>query len=205
MKSLVNPPRFSLGQTLAGWSTGHSATRSRPRSLTAAFAWFLERDVGSRQPEELHAMTPGHDPRRAAAQRHAPVDDCSEVMLHRKGRKEAKRVSGPRAGINVCATPRRGPPNADGTVAGGHAARSEQTRATMWRASSHVRVRDVTPHVAQKVRRLMVGPPGMRVKTGYENSEVFGWMKTVGGLRKLRHRGAIGSSLSPPRPITWSA
>ena len=31
-------------------------------------------------------------------------------------------------------------------------------------------------------------------------------MKTVGGLRKLRHRGIgwIGSSPSPPPPITWS-
>ena len=33
----------------------------------------------------------------------------------------------------------------------------------------------------------MVGPPGMRKRKLVEH--VFGWMKTVGGLRKLRHRG----------------
>ena len=54
----------------------------------------------------------------------------------------------------------------------------------------------ITPHVAQKDRtaRSTAGPRGT---PGYEISQrkrklveqVFGWMKTVGGLRKLRHRG----------------
>ena len=40
----------------------------------------------------------------------------------------------------------------------------------------------------------MVGPPGMRVYHVSQRKrklveQVFGWMKTVGGLRKLRHRG----------------
>ena len=59
-----------------------------------------------------------------------------------------------------------------------------------------VRVRDVTPHVAQKVRWSAIDGRTTR-HAGYHVSQrkrklveqVFGWMKTVGGLRKLRHRG----------------
>ena len=59
-----------------------------------------------------------------------------------------------------------------------------------------VRVRDVTPHVAQKVRWRAIDGRTTR-HAGYHVSQrkrklveqVFGWMKTVGGLRKLRHRG----------------
>ena len=59
-----------------------------------------------------------------------------------------------------------------------------------------VRIRDVTPHVAQKVRWSAIDGRTTR-HAGYHISQrkrklveqVFGWMKTVGGLRKLRHRG----------------
>ena len=59
-----------------------------------------------------------------------------------------------------------------------------------------VRVQDVTPHVAQKVRGSAIDGRTTR-HAGYHVSQrkrklveqVFGWMKTVGGLRKLRHRG----------------
>ncbi len=59
-----------------------------------------------------------------------------------------------------------------------------------------VRARTVTPHVAQKVRRSAIDGRTTR-HAGYHVSQrkrklveqVFGWMKTVGGLRKLRHRG----------------
>ena len=59
-----------------------------------------------------------------------------------------------------------------------------------------VRVRDVTPHVAQKVRWSAIDGRTTR-HAGYHVSQrkrklveqVVGWMKTVGGLRKLRHRG----------------
>ena len=63
-------------------------------------------------------------------------------------------------------------------------------------------VRDVrglgaTPHVAQKVRTSAIDGRTTR-HAGYGISQrkrklveqVFGWMKTVGGLRKLRHRSA---------------
>ena len=54
----------------------------------------------------------------------------------------------------------------------------------------------VTPHVAQKVTGSAIDARTTR-HTGYAVSQrkrtlieqVFGWMKTVGGLRKLRHRG----------------
>ena len=59
-----------------------------------------------------------------------------------------------------------------------------------------VRVLAVTPHVAQKARWSAIDGRTTR-HAGYHVSqrkrklveEVFGWMKTVGGMRKLRHRG----------------
>jgi IS5 family transposase len=53
-----------------------------------------------------------------------------------------------------------------------------------------------TPHVAQKVKGSAIDGRTTR-HAGYAISQqkrklieqVFGWMKTVGGLRKLRHRG----------------
>jgi hypothetical protein len=54
----------------------------------------------------------------------------------------------------------------------------------------------ITPHVAQKVTGSAVDGRTTR-HPGYVISQqkrklieqVFGWLKTVGGLRKLRHRG----------------
>lgn len=59
-----------------------------------------------------------------------------------------------------------------------------------------VRALGITPHVAQKVKRSAIDGRTTR-HAGYAVSQqkrklieqVFGWMKTVGGLRKLRHRG----------------
>ena len=59
-----------------------------------------------------------------------------------------------------------------------------------------VRVLEITPHVAQKARWSAIDGRTTR-HAGYHVSQrkrklveqVFGWMKTVGGLRKLRHRG----------------
>ena len=53
-----------------------------------------------------------------------------------------------------------------------------------------------TPHVAQKARSSAIDQRTTR-HTGYQISqrkrkqieEIFGWMKTIGGMRKLRHRG----------------
>jgi hypothetical protein len=54
-----------------------------------------------------------------------------------------------------------------------------------------------TPHVAQQATRRTLDRRTTR-HLGYARSqrvrkrieEIFGWMKTIGGLRKLRHRGA---------------
>jgi transposase len=59
-----------------------------------------------------------------------------------------------------------------------------------------VRELEITPHVAQKDSGSAIDGRTTR-HAGYEVSQrkrklveqVFGWMKTVGGLRKLRHRG----------------
>ena len=61
---------------------------------------------------------------------------------------------------------------------------------------SGVRARGVTPHVAQKEKYTAIDGRTTR-HAGYAISQqkrklieqVFGWMKTIGGLRKLRHRG----------------
>ena len=59
-----------------------------------------------------------------------------------------------------------------------------------------VRALAFTPHVAQKVKGSAIDGRTTR-HAGYGISQqkrklieqVFGWMKTVGGVRKLRHRG----------------
>ena len=59
-----------------------------------------------------------------------------------------------------------------------------------------VRTLNATPHVAQKKHSAIDGRTTRH--EGYKISqqkrkrveEIFGWMKTVGGLRKLRHRGS---------------
>ena len=59
-----------------------------------------------------------------------------------------------------------------------------------------VRAQGITPHVAQKVARSAIDGRTTR-HASYAISQqrrklveqVFGWMKTIGGLRKLRHRG----------------
>lgn len=60
------------------------------------------------------------------------------------------------------------------------------------------RERKATPHVAQNNRRRRSAIDGRTTRhPGYQISqlkrkrveEIFGWMKTVGGVRKLRHRG----------------
>ena len=61
---------------------------------------------------------------------------------------------------------------------------------------AEVRALGVTPHVAQKVKGGAIDGRTTRHE-GYAISQqkrklieqVFGWMKTIGGLRKLRHRG----------------
>ena len=58
-----------------------------------------------------------------------------------------------------------------------------------------VRALGVTPHVAQRPQSAIdartTRHPGYHASQRHRKriEEVFGWMKTIGGLRKLRHRG----------------
>jgi transposase len=60
---------------------------------------------------------------------------------------------------------------------------------------AEVRALGITPHVAQKthsaIDRRTTRQPGYAISQRKRKliEQVFGWMKTVGGLRKLRHRG----------------
>ena len=72
------------------------------------------------------------------------------------------------------------------------------TRATTWPAGfvDELRQHEVTPRVAKKIRYSAVDGRTTRHPT-YEVSqrmrkrveEIFGWLKTVGMTRKVRHRG----------------
>ena len=59
-----------------------------------------------------------------------------------------------------------------------------------------LRAYQVTPHVASKVHsaidRRTTRHPGYAISQTKRKrvEEIFGWMKTIGGLRKTRHRGA---------------
>ena len=135
-----------------------------------------------------------------------------EAMLHRKGKgKEAKLaylghvLLDNRQGLvaNVLRDPRDGDRRTrrGGAVAGGQRLPGQHGRGgqggyDVARFVADVRVQDVTPHVAQKVRGSAIDGRTTR-HAGYHVSQrkrklvepVFGWMQTVGGLRKLRHRG----------------
>ncbi|MCY4522064.1 MAG: transposase, partial [Caldilineaceae bacterium] len=66
-----------------------------------------------------------------------------------------------------------------------------------------MRARQVTPHVAQKKQYSAIDGRTMR-HAGYAVSlrlrkrveEIFGWMKTVGGLRRTRYRGVARTGLA---------
>ena len=134
-----------------------------------------------------------------------------EAMLHRKGKgKEAKLaylghvLLDTRQGrvANVCATHATGTAERDAAVLLLEASASPGSTVgadkgyDVARFVADGRVQDVTPHVAQKVRGSAIDGRTTR-HAGYHVSQrkrtlveqVFGWMKTVGGLRKLRHRG----------------
>ncbi len=172
---------------------------------------FRCRDAAPRAPPDDpgNSTVDFHGERRRNDTHQSTTDPAA--MLHRKGQgKEAKLASlghvllDNRQGLvaNVCAT------HATGTA-------EREAAALLLEASAppgstvgadkgydvasfvaDVRVRDVTPHVAQKVRwRAIDGRPtrhaGSHVSQRKRKlvEQVFGWRQTVGGLRKLRPRG----------------
>ena len=141
---------------------------------------------------------------------HASTTD-PEARLHRKGPgKEAKLaylghvLLDHRHGLvaNVCATHATGTAERDAAVVvlEASAPRGSTVAADKGYDVANfvapVRGLALTPHVAQKARWSALDGRTTR-HAGYHVSQrkrklveqVFGWMKTVGGLRKLRHRG----------------
>jgi transposase len=139
---------------------------------------------------------------------HASTTD-PDAQLYRKGKgKEAKLaylghvLLDNRHGLvaNVCATAATGTAERDAAVV----LLTAEARAKTVGGDKNfdvasfvaaVRELDITPHVAQKAHSAIDARTTRHA--GYEVSQrkrklieqVFGWMKTVGGLRKLRHRG----------------
>lgn len=139
---------------------------------------------------------------------HASTTD-PDAQLYRKGKgKEAKLaylghvLLDNRHGLvaNVCATAATGTAERDAAVV----LLTAEARAKTVGGDKNfdvasfvaaVRELDVTPHVAQKAHSAIDARTTRHA--GYAVSQrkrklieqVFGWMKTVGGLRKLRHRG----------------
>jgi transposase len=140
---------------------------------------------------------------------HASTTD-PDARLYRKGKgKEAKLaylghvLLDHRHGLvaNVCATAAMGTAEREAAVG----LLTSEDRAKTVGGDKHfdvasfvaaVRELEITPHVAQKDTGSAIDGRTTR-HAGYEISQrkrklveqVFGWMKTVGGLRKVRHRG----------------
>ena len=139
---------------------------------------------------------------------HASTTD-PDAQLYRKGQgKEAKlaylghMLLDNRHGLvaNVCATAATGTAERDAALDLLQTASHAKTVAgdknyDVASFVAKVRELEITPHVAQKTRSAIDGRTTRHA--GYAISQrkrklieqVFGWMKTVGGLRKLRHRG----------------
>jgi IS5 family transposase len=104
--------------------------------------------------------------------------------------------------VDACVVPATGTGERDAAI--GLVAGLPPRRATIGGAKAYdtrgfvdtLRHLEATPHVALKKKSRTLDRRTTR-HTGYDVSqrvrkrieEVFGWMKTVGGLRKLRHRG----------------
>jgi transposase len=175
----------------------------------ASLKSFQRKDAGASDPPDdpgnptinFHGDTRKNDT-------HASTTD-PDAQLYRKGKgKEAKLaylghvLLDNRHGLvaNVCATAATGTAERDAAVV----LLTAEDRAKTVSGDKNfdvascvaaVRALDVTPHVAQKDHSAIDARTTRHA--GYAVSQrkrklieqVFGWMKTVGGLRKLRHRG----------------
>ena len=176
----------------------------------ASLKSFRRKDAGSAPPPDdpgnptvnFHGETRTNDT-------HASTTD-PDALLARKGKgREAKLVYlghvllDNRHGLvaNVCATAATGMAERDAAVELLKPARRAKTvggdkNYDVAAFVAEVRELDITPHVAQKKGHSAIDGRTTR-HAGYAISQrkrklveqVFGWMKTVGGLRKLRHRG----------------
>jgi transposase len=177
----------------------------------ASLKSFTRRDAPAGPPDDPGNPTVDFHGERRRNDTHESTTD-PDARLHRKGRgKEAKLaylghvLLDNRHGLvsNVCVTTATGTAEREaatmllktgappGSTVGGDKGFDV--------ASFVAAVRDlaITPHVAQKAHSAIDGRTTRHA--GYPISQqkrklieqVFGWMKTVGGLRKLRHRGTL--------------
>ena len=178
----------------------------------ASLKSFQQRDAApGAPPDDPGNPTVNFHGERRRNDTHASTTD-PEALLHRKGLgKEAKLayrghvLLDHRHGLvaNVCATHATGTAERDAAVVlldasaspGSTVAADQGYDVASFVAT--VRGLALTPHVAQKARWSAIDGRTTRHDAGYHVSQrkrklveqVFGWMKTVGGLRKLRHRG----------------
>lgn len=178
----------------------------------ASLKSFRARDAGPSDPPEdpgnpsvdFHGERRGNDT-------HASTTD-PDAQRHRKGRgKEAKLaylghiLLDNRHGLvaNVCATAATGTAEREAAVR--MATVSVPPGSTLGGDKNFdvaalvadLRALGITPHVAQKTSSAIdgrtTGQPGYAISQQKRKlvEQVFGWMKTVAGLRKLRHRGGL--------------
>jgi transposase len=203
-----------LGQARAAGllSDEHFTVDATQLEAWASLKSFRARDAAPSDPPD----DPGnpsvdfHGERRTNAT-HASTSD-PDAQLHRKGRgKEAKLaylghvLLDNRHGLvaNVCATAATGTAEreaalvmAQASVAPGSTIGGDKNFDAAALVAA-LRGLTITPHVAQKTHSAIDGRTTRHA--GYAVSQqkrklveqVFGWMKTVGGLRKLRHRGGL--------------
>ena len=190
-------------------SDEHFTVDSTLLEAWASLKSFQRKDAGpSTPPDDPGNPTVNFHGETRTNDTHASTTD-PDAQLYRKGKgKEAKLaylghvLLDNRHGLvaNVCATAATGTAERDAAIV----LLTVEDRAKTVGGDKNfdvasfvaaVRELDVTPHVAQKEHSAIDARTTRHA--GYEVSQrkrklieqVFGWMKTVGGLRKLRHRG----------------
>ncbi|HUE88243.1 MAG TPA: IS5 family transposase [Vicinamibacterales bacterium] len=175
----------------------------------ASLKSFQRKDGAVPPPDDPGNPTVNFHGERRSNATHASTSD-PDAQLYRKGQgKEAKLaylghvLLNNRHGLvaNVCVTAATGTAEREAalallaTVPGGATVGADKNYDVRSFVAG-VRELEITPHVAQKASVSAIDGRTTR-HAGYAVSQqkrklveqVFGWMKTVGGLRKLRHRG----------------
>jgi transposase len=175
----------------------------------ASLKSFQKKDAPSGPPDDPGNPTVNFHGETRKNDTHQSTTD-PDAMLYRKGKgREAKLaylghvVLDNRFGLvaNVCATAATGTAEREAALQlleplGLHGTVGGDKNFDVASFVEEARALGFTPHVAQKVRYSAIDGRTTR-HGGYAISQrkrklieqVFGWMKTVGGLRKLRHRG----------------
>jgi transposase len=175
----------------------------------ASLKSFQRKDADTRPPDDPGNPTVDFHGETRSNVTHASTTD-PEARLYRKGQGKEARLAylghvllDNRHGLvaNVCATAATGTAEREAALALlktvlGPATVGADKNYDVRSFVGGVRELEITPHVAQKKRGSAIDGRTTR-HAGYAVSQqkrklveqVFGWMKTVGGLRKLRHRG----------------